>query len=457
MYRSPPEGVRRVGPLLAGSARARRGSPPSDEVAVWLSFLVPGTGHWRHGRRASALLFGFPVVGVGVMLLAGWLGGLDRFVLGLITPSSALTASVLILLLGVWRIAAMVDVLGARGERRSRRARPVLLVAALAAVTIAAHGYLGYVTWTLYEAGTRIFVAEGGADLPTADPVRAIGELADPPTDGRRVTILLTSIDSSVPAVAEVTDTLIVLSVDPRSGESVLISIPGELTQFELPDGSRSSEPISSLYARAAMTPGLTPDAPMSTLAAAVSHLVGSPIHYHATVDLTGFRTLVDTMGGVRIEVERAIDDPDYEWLDGSRGFRIEAGEQVLDGATALAYVRSHAHDAGDVANRSRRQLAVLAAIRSQLVSPDRLPALPGIIAVAGSTVRTNMPSETAADLIELALETNTSPRQVVIGPPYADLVAGADSARPLLRLNGERWAERSIELFGPTSRYAAD
>ena len=69
--------------------------------------------------------------------------------------------------------------------------------------------------------------------------------------------------------------------------------------------------------------------------------LLGAPIHYYAAIDLAGFRRMIDLVGGVTIDNREAINDPRYDWLDGTSGFQLSAGKHHLDGRTALAYVRS--------------------------------------------------------------------------------------------------------------------
>ena len=92
--------------------------------------------------------------------------------LDLFDPSYAQTVLVLGLLLGVWRLVAMVDAwLFAR--RSGGRPGPGVL-AVLAVLVIGAHGYVGYVSWAFYDAGSHIFVGSAGGDLPfpTSSPDR---------------------------------------------------------------------------------------------------------------------------------------------------------------------------------------------------------------------------------------------------------------------------------------------
>jgi LCP family protein required for cell wall assembly len=198
-------------------------------------------------------------------------------------------------------------------------------------------------------------------------------------------------------------------------------------------------------------------DKPLVELVKELSFLVGAPIHYYAAVDLAGFQKMIDAAGGVTINNQRAIDDPIYDWLDGSpRGFKLSAGKHHLDGRDALAYVRSRYTYGDNDFNRARRQQEVLVALANSLTNPSMLPRLPGIIDAAGKTVRTNFPSGRVGEMLELLQgRAGEKVRQVVLGPPYSyhpptDQTGGIYT----LRLRMDRLAKLSREIFGSESTY---
>ena len=90
------------------------------------------------------------------------------------------------------------------------------------------------------------------------------------------------------------------------------------------------------------MGPGDLPIGRRRLLKAAVGSLLGVHIDYMVTIDLLGFKRLVDTLGGVDITVTRGVYDSFY--FDENKvqtGFYIEPGQYHMDGHTALAYARS--------------------------------------------------------------------------------------------------------------------
>ncbi len=447
-------------------SRPRDRMPRSPAVATFLSFLWPGLGHWYGGRLRSAALYAIPVAVVLFILVAQLARGLTAFAAQLIDPSVALTVLVLVGLLAAWRILSMVDALALVGGRAALRRRPGAVLAALAAVVLLTHGIAGYYAWAFYDAGSRIFVGEPGPDAsagpsgPTAtgDPEYEATPLTTPETREARITILLTGVDSAPTRTHALTDTLVVLTVDPETGKAAMVSFPRDIAQFPLWDGRTFKGKINSLMTYARNHPREFPDGPLPTLIRELGYLLGTPIHYYAAIDLAGFERMIDAVGGVTLDVERRIADARYDWLDGSpNGFYLSAGRQHLDGRTALAYVRSR-YGAGDNDfTRAARQQQLLVALRAKLTDPAMLLKLPEILDLAGDTIRTNFPPDRVSEMFELAGAIDEAGiRRVVLQPPEYSVHPPTSSTGGIyiLRLHLEALASLSIELFGQESRY---
>jgi len=329
---------------------------------------------------------------------------------------------------------------------------------------------MGYYAWAFYDATSRMFVGEGSPDGSPA-PSLAPGLSADPDAEynaspiatpesaSARINILLTGIDAAENRTNELTDTLMVVSIDPTNGNVAMLSFPRDISEFPLADGTRFSGKINSFMSYARRNPAKFPDGPLTSLVREMGYLLGAPIHYYAAIDLAGFRRMIDLVGGVTVNNVRTINDGRYDWLDGQRGFFLSAGKHHLDGRTALAYVRSRQGAGDNDFNRARRQQEVLLALRKQLVKPEQLPQIPGLLDAAGDTIRTNFPSERIGEMIDLAQGIDTSTiRQVVLGPrKYAEQIPVSETGGIYkLRLKMDVLAALSIEIFGQNSRYAA-
>lgn len=444
----------------------------SPSIATALSFLFPGLGQGYAGRRRSALLFAAPALVVIAILLAIAIRGLGGLAALLIDPSRALAVTVIVLLLAAWRILAMGDAMTglANGDAVARR-RAMVVFAVLTAVVVATHGWMSYVAYSFYEAGEEIFTADDPVAAPSPDGssprptlIPAFGPdviptpFATPETVDARVNVLMIGVDSAENRNTMLTDTMIVVSVDPTDGSIVMVSVPRDIADFPLPDGRTFRGKINSLYAWSWHRPKQFPDGPMATLGDAIGHLLGIPIQYYAAIDLAGFSRMIDAVGGVTVDNPKQISDPGYGWLDGHLGFWLSPGKHRLDGEEALAYVRSRKGVGDSDFSRARRQQQVLLALRKELAKPDTLARIPKLTKAVARTISTNFPTDRIGEFIDLALALDVkNVEQVVLGPPYSKRATGEGVTDYRVRLDMDRLAALSIKLFGRSSRYAQD
>jgi LCP family protein required for cell wall assembly len=458
-------------PPTTGAGASQAPSPPrrSAPLAGFLSFVWPGLGQWYTDHPRRAIVFAIPVAAATLLLVAQLFGGLETLAVRLLTPAFAFTLLLLVIGLCAWRLLAIADAATLAGGRSTWRDRGTLAtVGILGLVTILVHGYVGYAAWSFYDAGNRIFIGEpgpsgppaSGAPSPTASDDFVATPIATPTSADARVNVLLTGIDASEQRTTRLTDTIIVASIDPKTGSIAMVSFPRDLARFELADGRIFNGKINELMATAARNPDAYPDGPFPTLISTVGHLLGVPIHYYGAVNLDGFVRMVDLAGGIDVVNQRAISDPAYGgWTDGRPvGFHLPAGPHHLDGQEALAYARSRKGAGDNDFTRARRQQEVLLALRKRVLDPLVLPRLPELVQAAGDTVNTNFPPDRLADMLEVAQSVDeASVRQVVLGPRrYATNPPLSESGgRYILVPKMEAIAALSVELFGADSRYA--
>jgi LCP family protein required for cell wall assembly len=199
------------------------------------------------------------------------------------------------------------------------------------------------------------------------------------------------------------------------------------------------------------------PKGGMASLTEEIGFLLGAPIDYYAAVNFDGFKKLIDRVGGVTIDVKQAIDDPNYGgWgIPGKFGIKLSVGRHTLDGATALAYVRTRKGLGDNDFNRARRQQELLLALQKKLIDPAMLPNLPGILDDAGKTLTTDFPPERLGEMLTLARASQEGAvKRYVLGPPYAENPGGGGEY--ILVPDMTKFAKLSVTLFGPESRYAA-
>jgi LCP family protein required for cell wall assembly len=121
-----------------------------------------------------------------------------------------------------------------------------------------------------------------------------------------------------------------------------------------------------------------------------ISQNFGLRVDRTVVLNFAAFENAVDTIGGVDINVSRAIHDDKYpDDAGGSLVLDIPAGDVHMDGRTALMYARTR-HQDTDFA-RMRRQQQVMLAVRNKLFSPDVVPVLPSLAQLLYNSVKTDI------------------------------------------------------------------
>ncbi len=224
-----------------------------------------------------------------------------------------------------------------------------------------------------------------------------------------RVNILLLGVGDSGHAGAKLSDTMMVLSIDPQTNDVAMLGIPRDLW-VNVPRFGYSKINAAHAYGEQ-LNEGGGPDMAKKV----VSTALGVPIHYFIRTDFTAFRQAVDTVGGVDVTVEQALYDSEYPCeknANYSCGFSMKAGPQHLDGATALRYVRCRKGNCGDDFGRAKRQQQVLAALRTKalnlktLLDPTRLG---GLVDTVGDNIRTDLQLTEIQRLVEITKKLDTT------------------------------------------------
>lgn len=175
---------------------------------------------------------------------------------------------------------------------------------------------------------------------------------------------------------SNLTDTIMIATLDHKSDTVALLSIPRDLyiTIPEIYGGSRINSILELVAEQEIYNNQLTEEAAYTkgyeVLMRAVGELFNTTMHYYARIDFKGFEEGVDALGGIDLEVATDLYDPFYPASDGSinyQTFSLAAGPQHLDGATALKYVRSR-KTTSDF-DRAERQQHVLSAIQKRALS----------------------------------------------------------------------------------------
>jgi LCP family protein required for cell wall assembly len=145
-----------------------------------------------------------------------------------------------------------------------------------------------------------------------------------------------------------------------------------------------------------------------------LENLTDLPIENYVVLDFGGTREIVDTLGGITVNVEEPIEtEQDGEF------FSIPAGPQELTGAQALAYVRYRGGPTADI-GRIGRQQRFLQALAGEASSPENLPRLPATARAVWDNVETNMnPFKGAQLAVRIALSRSDNAEIYPGSPQY--------------------------------------
>jgi LCP family protein required for cell wall assembly len=365
-----------------------------------LSALIPGLGQaYNHRRRlALGLFIPFAIVGLFGVLAVMAIPG-PRLVASAIVPSTLGALLLLNLVVLGWRLVALVQAFfDSRFELRPG-GLGLAGLAVIVVVTVLPHVGAQYVGGIARSTFADVF---DGAVLGE----RSVERGPIPGTDAR-MNVLLVGIDAGAGRDHALTDSLIVVSLDPVGKTVSMASLPRDLVGVPLGDGRTFAPKLNSLLSYATTHKSEFPAGGMHTLEKAVGALLGIPIHYYATVDLGGFVKMVDAVGGVDVNVKQALDDPKYRGygVTGNKGWQVAVGPNHFDGKDALAYARIRRSVGQTDFTRQARQQEILLALRSKVVKGGALLNLPTLLDAVGDTVSTDLPPELLPDLAVLAGE----------------------------------------------------
>jgi len=254
------------------------------------------------------------------------------------------------------------------------------------------------------------------------------------PIDGR-YTILLLGGDAGPDRTGLRADSISLASIDADTGAVTMIGIPRNLYNAPFSEGSPLWGPfpegytcgddclISYLYPYAEENPELYPDAVaegstpgIEAMRDAVEGVTGIPVQYTALIDMQGFAQLIDALGGVTLDAVGM----DLGINGGPVVGRIEAGEQRMDGATALWYARNR-YNLTDF-DRMTHQRQIQEAILRQVEPTTVLSRFQAIAEAGTQVVSTDIPQAMLGRFVDLAGKSREQPiADLELVPPLVD------------------------------------
>lgn len=265
-----------------------------------------------------------------------------------------------------------------RHSKAFRIIRAVLIIVAM--IVVVGAGVFGY---KILAAGNSISTANQTIFGQLSDLLFKSGNTLKGEQDDR-INILLIAIGGEGHDGANLADTIMVASIEPKEKKIALLSIPRDL-YVQVP-GQQFYSKINAVHAYGEAQ---KKDSGPALLEQKVEEITGLKIHYFARVDFTAFKKIVDAVGGVNIHIANGFFDYWHK-------IAFPTGTETMNGDRALAYVRARyveGPEGGDF-QRTGRQQQMLVAIREKVFSVHTaldFNAINGIFSGLSENIKTDM------------------------------------------------------------------
>ncbi len=303
--------------------------------------------------------------------------------------------------------------------RRSRRRKSKFFFWTIVVVCILGIVFLASIAlaFKFYSTSKKVIDSNQSAsfveslkDIASSDRKALRGEQYD------RINILLVGIAGKNYPGANLTDSIIVASINPKTYQTALLSIPRDL-YVQIPD-TNSYTKINALYARA-QDKDASGKSGIENLKSAIADITGQPIDYYIALDFDGFKQIINELDGIKVQVPKDLHDERYPGPNYSyQTFDIKQGLQTVDGDIALKFARTRHDEDGDFGRAYRQQL-ILESARSKAFSLEtilNIPQLSNLLDTLGEHLRTDIQLSELNSFVDLIkkIDTHTTTNKVL-------------------------------------------
>lgn len=423
-----------------------------------LGAFLPGAGLTQTKHRTTGWLLLTAALGSTAFLAYLFLTrGLMTTALSIVSSPLTLKVGAIGLLLAglVWAGSIILTAITSRPSRLDRaRTRLLALFTTVMVIAVAGSSYK-VAEYALITNDTVTGLFPSGPTKP-GEGAKVDTEAKDPWADTPRVNLLLLGSDAGVGRTGTRTDSMIVASIDTKTGRTALVSLPRNLMQAPIPESSPLRElypeayglpycqrgenecMLNAIWAEAdeykQAHPEAYPDEPSAgryETRQVIGEILDIKIDHTVIIDLKGFQQLINAMGGVEVNVRGAGRDGTQplpygkKLRNGGYSYYFKPGVQRLDGYEALWYARTRAAD--DDYYRQARQRCVVKAVVGQVNPAAMLAKYADIARIAKNNVFTDIPAQNLPAFVELVERVQ---RSKIVSVPLT-LKQGVDAMEP--------------------------
>jgi polyisoprenyl-teichoic acid--peptidoglycan teichoic acid transferase len=434
---------------------------------------IPGLGLIAGRRR----IIGSLILGLfaAALLALGVYAAFDRegLLARVVDPTTLRLAAVALVVIGiVWVAVIIASHLCLRGRAtRGQRVIGGILVGVLSFAVAAPAAVAAHYSYVTASSVATVFQSEKhtrSATRPTLDTGQAAPGPEDPWAGKARLNVLLLGGDAGPGRMGTRTDTVILASINTRTGNTTLFSLPRNAARMPFPSSSplhkhypygftngNGNDPEHFLNAMYRNLPASVPKdvlGPTDNLGAdalklSVGEALGLKVDYYVLINLQGFSQMINALGGIRLNINTYIP------IGGNsdrgippKGFLKPGPDQHLDGYHALWYARGR-YGSSDF-DRMDRQRCVINAIIRQANPTNMLARYEDVVRAGTQLVYTDMPQEVLPLMVDLSLRVKDAKVRSVV---FKHGVAGFYSTNPDFSMMRKRVKVALGEMKTPT------
>ena len=439
---------------------------------------IPGLGLIAGRRRIAGSvilgLFAAALLALGVYAAFDRQGLLARAV----DPTTLRRAAVALAIIAIgWVAVIITSHLCLRGRpTRGQRAAGGILVGVLSFAVAAPMAVAAHYSYVTASSVSAVFKSENetkSATRPTLETTQTTPGMPKPqdPWAGKpRLNVLLLGGDAGPGRVGTRTDTVILASIDTKTGDTALFSLPHNAARMPFPSrsplrkhypyGYTNGNPNDAEYFLNAMYRNVPRSVPKDVLGPtdnlgadvlklSVGEALGLRVDYYVLINLQGFSKMINALGGIRLNINTYIPiGGDADSNIPPKDFLKPGPNQNLTGYKALWYARGR-YGSDDFA-RMDRQRCVINAIIKQANPTNMLARYEDVVQAGKQLVYTDMPQEVLPLMVDLSLRVKDGNVRSIV---FKSGVDGFHSGNPDFSLMRKRVKAALSETKNPKKK----
>jgi polyisoprenyl-teichoic acid--peptidoglycan teichoic acid transferase len=465
--------------------RTRSGKPTSSPgsfrravVYTVAGTAIPGLGLIAGRRRIAGSvilgLFAAALLALGVYAAFDRQGLLARAV----DPTTLRRAAVALAIIAIgWVAVIIASHLCLRGRpTRGQRAAGGILVGVLSFAVAAPMAVAAHYSYVTASSVSAVFKSENetkSATRPTLETTQTTPGMPKPqdPWAGKpRLNVLLLGGDAGPGRAGTRTDTVILASIDTKTGDTALFSLPRNAARMPFPSrsplrkhypyGYTNGNPNDAEYFLNAMYRNVPRSVPKDVLGPtdnlgadvlklSVGEALGLRVDYYVLINLQGFSKMINALGGIQLNINTYIPiGGDTDRNIPPKDFLKPGPNQKLTGYKALWYARGR-YGSDDFA-RMDRQRCVINAIIKQANPTNMLARYEDVVQAGKQLVYTDMPQEVLPLMVDLSLRVKDGNVRSIV---FKSGVDGFHSGNPDFSLMRKRVKAALSETKNPKKK----